>query len=54
MNAEIDIDSIGLVFCSLGAAVTFDFCGSDAPNQKIFQNSHRAVILSEAPRRSIA
>jgi hypothetical protein len=30
------------------------FCGFDPPNQKIFQNPHKAVILSEAPRRSIA
>jgi hypothetical protein len=37
MNAEIDIDSIGFVFCSLGEVVTFfDFCGFDTPNQKIF------------------
>jgi hypothetical protein len=32
----------------------FDFYGFDTPNQKIFQNSHKAVILSEAPLRSIA
>jgi hypothetical protein len=32
----------------------FDFCGFDTPNPKIFQNPHKAVILSEAPRRSIA
>ena len=27
---------------------------SVTPNQKFFQTSHKAVILSEAPRRSIA
>src|ERR1700691_4803170 len=55
MNAEIDIDSIGFVFCSLGELVTFlIFRVFDTPNRKIFQNSQKAVILSEAPRRSIA
>ena len=55
MNAEIDIDSIGFIFLFIRRGCDFfDFYGFDTPNQKIFQNSHKAVILSEAPLRSIA
>jgi hypothetical protein len=36
MNAEIDIDSIGFVFCSLGACDFFDFRVFFTPNRLLF------------------
>ena len=32
---------------------SLDFGAFGVPNQNVFQNSHKAVILSEAARRSI-